>query len=70
MILLLKVKQKKSFKNVFMIIRLKYFRDSLYIAVILAPAGESFTAKYAQFNIYGIKSNDGHFFSGTVIIHF
>ena len=53
-----------------MIIRLKYFRDSLYIAVILAPAGESFTAKYAQFNIYGIKSNDGHFFSGTVIIHF
>ena len=51
MILLLKVKQ--IFKNVFMITRLKYFHDSLNIAVI----------KWK-------KSNDGHFPSGAVIIHF
>ena len=32
-----------------MTIRLKYFHDSLNIVVILAPAGELFSAKYAEF---------------------
>ena len=47
MVLLLKVKQ--MFLNVFMVIRLKYFHDSLNIVVILAPGPELFLAKSAQF---------------------
>ena len=31
-----------------MIIRLKYFHDSLNILVILAPGSERFSAKYVQ----------------------
>ena len=34
-----------------MIIRLKHFDDSLNIIVILAPGGEFFTAKQAQFSL-------------------
>ena len=47
MILMLKAKQ--MFLNVFMIIRLKYFHDSLNIVVILAPDYEFFSAKCVQF---------------------
>ena len=47
MILMLKAKQ--IFSNVFIIIRLKYFHYSLVIVVILAPDREFFSAKCAQF---------------------
>ena len=47
MILLLK--SKRCFKNVFMIIRSKYLHGSLNIVVILAPGREFFSAKCAQF---------------------
>ena len=41
--------KKDFFLIVFMMIRLKYFHDSLNIAVILAPGHEVFSAKCAQF---------------------
>ena len=47
MILMLKVKE--MFLKCFMIKRLKYFHDSLNIAVILAPGCEFFFTKCAQF---------------------
>ena len=46
MILLLKV---KLFRNVFMIIRLKYRHDNLNILVVFAPGRVFFSAKYAQY---------------------
>ena len=51
---------------------LKPFDDSLNIVVILAPCHGFFFAKCGQFqpNIYGVKLNEGHFSSGTDIIHF
>ena len=45
MILMVRVKQ--MFLNFFMLIRLKYFHDSLIIAVILTPGREFFSAKCA-----------------------
>ena len=47
MILLLK--SNRYFQNVFMIIRLKYFYESLNIEVIVAPGPEFAYAKFAQF---------------------
>ena len=47
MILLLKL--NRYFQNVFMIIRLKYFYESLNIEVIVAPGPEFAYAKFAQF---------------------
>ena len=47
MILLLKVKQ--MFQNVVMIIRSKYFHNSLNIVMILARGREYFSAKCTQF---------------------
>ena len=43
------LKSKKMFKKKFMILRLKYFHDSLNIAVILAPGRAFFSAKFVQF---------------------
>ena len=53
-------------------IRLKYFHDSLNIAVILASGREFVSTKCIQFpfNIYRIKLNDEHFFCRAAIIHF
>ena len=47
MILLLK--SNRYFQNVFMIIRLKYFYESLNIEVIVASGPEFVYAKFAQF---------------------
>ena len=47
--MILMLKEKQMFLNVFMIIRFKYFRDSLNIVLILAPACEFFSAKSDQF---------------------
>ena len=38
---------KTFFENIVMIIWLKYFHDSVNIAVTLAPGREFFSAKYA-----------------------
>ena len=43
------LKVKEMFLKCFMIKRLKYFHDSLNIAVILAPGCEFFFTKCAQF---------------------
>ena len=53
-------------------IRLKYFHDSLNIAVILASGREFVSTKCTQFpfNIYRIKLNDENFFCRAAIIHF
>ena len=48
--------------------RLKYFHDSLNIALILALSRECFCAKCPT--SYGMKLNEVHFSSGTVITHF
>ena len=54
-----------------MIIRLKYFNDSPNIVFILAPSREFFCANCSiSFNIYGMKLNEVHFSTVTVIIHF
>ena len=55
-----------------MIIRLKHFHDTINIVVILDPGHEFLIAKCAQFPLtfMEIKLNDGHFFTGTVIIYF
>ena len=60
-----------------LLIRLKYFNDSLNIVLILALGREFFWDKCVQylrftftFNIYGMKLNELHFSSGTVITHF
>ena len=37
------------FQNVFMLVRFKYFHDSLNIVLILAPGREFFCAKCVQF---------------------
>ena len=60
-------KQNRYFKNVLMIIRLKYFHESQNIIVMLPPGREFFCAKCAQFPL---KLNDEHFSSRAVIIHF
>ena len=43
-----------------MIMQFKHFYNILNIALILAPG----------YDIYGMQLNEGHFSSGTVIIHF
>ena len=58
-VLLHRVIAYNSKANVFIIIRLKYFHDSLNTAVTLAPVAGVFSAKCAQF--YGRKLNDGYF---------
>ena len=40
-----------------MIIRLKYFHDSIIIVVILAPGREFFSAKYVPFPLTFTESN-------------
>ena len=47
-----------------MIIKLKYFHDSLNNAVI------SLVNALISFNIYRMNLNKGHFSFGTAIIHF
>ena len=47
--MILKLKAKQMFLNVFMIIPLKHFHDSLNIVGILAPGREYFFATCAQF---------------------
>ena len=55
-----------------MILRLKYFDDSLNIVLILAPFSWIFLYSLCpiSFNIYEMKLNEVHLFSVTVIIHF
>ena len=56
-----------------MIMQFKNFYETLNIVFILASGCEFFFAKCVQHlyaNIYGMKLNEGHFSSGTVIIHF
>ena len=43
------IKAKQMFLKCFMIVRLKYFYDSLNIVVILAPDCECFSTKCVQF---------------------
>ena len=43
------LKAKQFFKNIFIILRLKYFYDSLHIVAILAPGCEVFSVKCAKF---------------------
>ena len=40
------------------------------IVLIIAPGCGFFPAKHVSFNIYGMKLNEEHFSSGTVVIHF
>ena len=56
----------------FIIIRLRYFLDSLDIAMIVAPACEFFSVKCAQFPLICREWNQtkGNFSFGMVFIHF
>ena len=53
------------------LIRLKFFYNNLIVVLILAPGREFYELNLSNsFNIYGLKLNTVHFFSGTVITHF
>ena len=69
------VQTKTDVFNVFMIIRLKYYHDSLNLAVTVALGCQVVTFSLLSmclilFNIYGMQLNKGGFSSKTVMIHF
>ena len=54
-----------------MILRFKYFHDSLKKALMLSPGCEFSLLNYLIFcKTYGMTLNEGHFSTATVIVHF